>query len=255
MTEHIGPLPRLFRGMADRIDQDRLSPTRAEAIGNAAAVAVARAAAEGMVGGRLWDDDGAALLAAGYVFHAGRSRQTAVAAHSAPWRSRAHRGPVTSTNPPASPSHRAGRAAATPQPGPLSRLARRARDPRRWIPMACPGHVWGSWMRPRRPGCGGCWQSCAAARSPRGQLLRLTHRLPVELAAQLLSVLDGGPALVRAEAVRVLEAADPQNPATPALAVVVVGWLEAAEQALAAGASAQELQVLLGVAGQEGNLG
>src|SRR5215211_8984552 len=64
MTEHIGPLPRLFRGMADRIDQDRLSPTRAEAIGNAAAVAVARAAAEGMVGGRLWDDDGAALLAA-----------------------------------------------------------------------------------------------------------------------------------------------------------------------------------------------
>jgi len=83
----------------------------------------------------------------------------------------------------------------------------------------------------------------------------LTRRLPVELAAQLLSVLDGGPALVRAEAVRVLEAADPQNPATPALAVVVVGWLEAAEQALAAGASAQELQVLLGVAGQEGNLG
>ena len=91
--------------------------------------------------------------------------------------------------------------------------------------------------------------------TPRGQLLRLTRRLPVELAAQLLSVLDGGPALVRAEAVRVLEAAAPQDPATPALAVVVLGWLEAAEQALAAGASAQELQVLLGVAGQEGNLG
>ena len=91
--------------------------------------------------------------------------------------------------------------------------------------------------------------------TPRGQLLRLTRRLPVQLAGQLLSVLDGGPALVRAEAVRVLEAADPQDPATPALAVVVLGWLEAAEQALAGGASAQELQVLLGLAGQEGNLG
>jgi hypothetical protein len=49
---------------------------------------------------------------------------------------------------------------------------------------------------------------------PRGQLIRLTRRLPVQLAAQLLSVLDGGPALVQAEAVRVLEAGDPQDPAT-----------------------------------------
>lgn len=49
-----------------------------------------------------------------------------------------------------------------------------------------------------------------------------------------------------------LGAADPQDPATPALAVVLRGWLEAAEQAMAAGGSAQELQVLLGVAGQEG---
>jgi hypothetical protein len=37
--------------------------------------------------------------------------------------------------------------------------------------------------------------------------------------------------------------------------VVVLGWLEAAEQALVAGASAHELQVLLGVAGQEGSPG
>jgi hypothetical protein len=105
----------------------------------------------------------------------------------------------------------------------------------------------------------GLWGLLAELRrgqvTPRGQLIRLTRRFPVELAAQLLSVLDGGPALVRAEALRVLEAADPQDPATPALAMVVVGWLEAAEQALAAGASAHELQVLLGVAGQEGNLG
>lgn len=57
----------------------------------------------------------------------------------------------------------------------------------------------------------------------------------MELASQLLSLLDGGPALGRAEAVRVLEAAGPKDPATPALAVLVLGWLEAAEQVLAAG--------------------
>ena len=81
MTENIGPLARLFRGMADLIDQDRVSPTGYEAIVNAAGVAVARASAAGTVGGRLWDDDGAALRAAAYAFHAGLSRQAAVAAH------------------------------------------------------------------------------------------------------------------------------------------------------------------------------
>ena len=65
MTEHIGLLARLFRGMADLIDQDRRSPTRYEAITNAAGTAAARASAEGMAGGRLWDEDGAELLAAG----------------------------------------------------------------------------------------------------------------------------------------------------------------------------------------------
>jgi hypothetical protein len=81
----------------------------------------------------------------------------------------------------------------------------------------------------------GLWALLAELRRgevpPRGQLIRLTRRLPVELASPLLSVLDGGPAFVRAEAVRVLEAADPEDPATPALAVIVLGWLEAAEQA------------------------
>jgi hypothetical protein len=53
----------------------------------------------------------------------------------------------------------------------------------------------------------------------------LTRRLPVQLAAQLLAVLEGGPALVRAEAVRVLDAITPQDPATPVLAVLVLaGW-------------------------------
>jgi hypothetical protein len=67
---------------------------------------------------------------------------------SEPWRSRARCRPVTSTNPPASPSHRAGRAAATPQPGPLSRRARRARDPRRWTPWPARATSGGA-------GCGG----------------------------------------------------------------------------------------------------
>jgi hypothetical protein len=57
--------------MANRIDQDRVSPSRHEAIGNTARAAAARAAAEGTVAGRLWDDDGAALRAAGCPFHAG----------------------------------------------------------------------------------------------------------------------------------------------------------------------------------------
>jgi hypothetical protein len=80
----------------------------------------------------------------------------------------------------------------------------------------------------------------------------LTSRLPVQLASQLLAVLEGGPGLVRAEAVRVLDAIAPDDPATPALAVLVLGWLEAAEQVLAAGARSQELQILLGVADRGG---
>lgn len=36
MTDNIGPLARLFRGMADRVDHDRTSQTRNEAIVKAA---------------------------------------------------------------------------------------------------------------------------------------------------------------------------------------------------------------------------
>jgi hypothetical protein len=60
--------------------------------------------------------------------------------------------------------------------------------------------------------------------------------------------------LVRAEAVRVLDAIDPHDTATPAMAVIVLGWLEAAEQVLAGGGSAQELRVLLRVADQGGEV-
>jgi hypothetical protein len=47
-------------------------------------------------------------------------------------------------------------------------------------------------------------------------------------------------------------AIDPDGPTTPALAVIVLGWLEAAEQVLATGGSSQESQVLLSVADRHG---
>ena len=83
---------------------------------------------------------------------------------------------------------------------------------------------------------------------PRSQLIRLTGVLPADLAARLLRLLDGGPELVGAQAARIGNLIDPNDPATPALAVIVLGWLEAANQVLAAGTSSQELQVLLSVA-------
>jgi hypothetical protein len=82
----------------------------------------------------------------------------------------------------------------------------------------------------------------------RGQLIRLTGLLPADLAARLLRLLEGGPELVGAQAARIGNAIDPNDPATPALAVLVLGWLEAAEQVLAAGTSSQGLQVLLSLA-------
>ena len=61
-NNQIRPLARLFRGMADLIDQDHTSQTGCEAIAKAAVVA-ARATAEELVAGRLWQVDGADLLA------------------------------------------------------------------------------------------------------------------------------------------------------------------------------------------------
>ena len=99
------------------------------------------------------------------------------------------------------------------------------------------------------PSSGRCCRSCAAARaSPRDQLIRLTGLIPADLAARLLRLLDGGAELVGAQAARIRTAIDPNDPATPALAVIMLGWLEAANQVLAAGTSSQELQVLLSVA-------
>jgi ATP phosphoribosyltransferase regulatory subunit HisZ len=81
MANQIRPLARLFRGMADLIDQDHTSQTRYEAIAKAAGVVAAPATAEELVAGRLWQVDGADLLASAYAFHAGLPRQAATAAH------------------------------------------------------------------------------------------------------------------------------------------------------------------------------
>jgi len=88
--------------------------------------------------------------------------------------------------------------------------------------------------------------------TPRSQFIRLTGFLPADLAARLLRLLDGGPELVGAQAARIRSAIDPNGPATPVLAVLILGWLEAAAQVLAAGSSSQELQVLLSVADRHG---
>jgi hypothetical protein len=86
---------------------------------------------------------------------------------------------------------------------------------------------------------------------PRSQLIRLTGFIPADLAARLLRLLDGGPELVGTQAARIRNLIDPNDPTTPALAVLVLGWLEAAQQVLAAGNSSQELQVLLSVADRQ----
>ena len=67
--------------MADLIDQDHTSQTRYWAIAKAAGVVAARATAQELVAGWLWQVDGADLLASAYAFHAGLPRQAAMAAH------------------------------------------------------------------------------------------------------------------------------------------------------------------------------
>jgi hypothetical protein len=63
MADEIRPLARLFRGMADLIAHDHTSRTRYEAIAKAAWGVAARATAQELVAGRLWQVDGADLLA------------------------------------------------------------------------------------------------------------------------------------------------------------------------------------------------
>jgi hypothetical protein len=67
--------------MAELIDQDQTSRSRYEAIAKAAGVVAARATAQELVAGLLWQVDGADLLASAYAFHAGLPRQAITAAH------------------------------------------------------------------------------------------------------------------------------------------------------------------------------
>ena len=250
MANQIRPLARLFRGMADLIDRDHSSPTRYEAIAKAAGVVAARATAQELVAGRLWQVDGADLLTAAYAFHAGLARQAATAAHVQAMQA----GP--------------GPAGAQPQPPPVSPGRPGVGDSDDWT--ARPGSPARSIAPPldphRLPGprlgeldpadVAKLWALVSELRGgqliARGQLIRLTGFLPADLAARLLRLLDGGSELVGAQAARIGTAIDPDGPATPVLAVVVLGWLEAAAQVLAAGSSPQKLQVLLSVADQQG---
>jgi hypothetical protein len=253
MANQIRPLARLFRGMADLIDRDHTSPTRYEAIAKAAGVVAARATAEELVAGRLWQVDGADLLASAYAFHAGLPRQAITAAHVQ-----------------AMQQSGLGPAGGQPQPPPVSVPTGRpgTGDPNDWT--ARPGSPASSIAPPLDPhqlpgprlgeldpaDMTKLWALVSDLPGsqfiPRSQLIRLTGVIPADLAARLLRLLDGGPELVGAQADRIGTAIDPNDPATPVLAVVVLGWLEAAQQVLAAGSSPQELQVLLSVADQQG---
>jgi hypothetical protein len=251
MANHISPVAQLFRGMADLIDHDHTSQTHYEAITKAGAALAARASTQQLVAGPLWEADGASLLAAAYAFHAGLPRQAATATHI---RALVETSPAPSRGgdqaPPANPTPtRVGNAAGgIAQPVPPPRARATPLDPRRLpgpslnrLDPADEAKLWTALSELRR-----------GQVVPRGQLIRLTSWLPTGLAVRLLALLERGPALVGAEAARLRDAIDLNDPTTPVLAVVTLGWLEAAEQVLTAGSTAHDLQVLLSVAGRQG---
>src|SRR5215218_7541368 len=253
MANQVRPLARLFRGMADLIDHDHTSQTRHEAIAKAAGVVAARATAEELVAGRLWQVDGADLLASAYAFHAGLPRQAATAAHVQAMQPESAPAGAQRQSPVVDPT-RPGRPGMgdsddwTARPGSPASSVAPPLDPHRLpgprlgeLDPADAARLWA--LVSDLPG---------SHLIPRSQLIRLTGVLPADLAARLLRLLDGGPELVGAQAARISTAIDPNEPATPVLAVLVLGWLEAAAQVLAAGSSSQELQVLLSVADQQG---
>jgi hypothetical protein len=251
MANHISPAAQLFRGMAELIDHDHTSRSRYDAITKAAEALAAQAMTQQLVAGPLWEADGAGLLAAAYAFHAGLPRHAATA-------SRIQALVETSPAPP-----QGGRYAPPEDPIPAS--AGEAAD--RTAQTMAPADERATPVDPKRlPGPplqqlnpadeARLWTALSELRRgqvlPRGQLIRLTGWLPTDLAVRLLALLERGPALVGAEAARLREAIDLNDPTTPALAVVALGWLEAAEQVLTAGSTAQDLQVLLSLAGRQG---
>jgi hypothetical protein len=250
MANRISPVAQLFRGMADLIDHDHTSHTHYEAITKAAQALAARASTQRLVAGPLWEADGASLLAAAYAFHAGLPRQAATATHvqalvqtsPAPSEGGDH---APAGDPTPSSAGTAAGQAARPVATPSARAA--SVDPRRLpgpplhqLDPADEAKLWTALSELRR-----------GQVVPRGQLIRLTGWLPTDLAVRLLALLEGGPALVGAEAARLRDVIDLNDPSTPVLAVVTLGWLEAAEQVLSAGSTAQDLQVLLSVAGRQ----
>jgi hypothetical protein len=163
MANQIRPLARLFRGMADLIDRDHSSQTRYEAIAKAAGVVAVRATTQELVAGRLWQVDGADLLASAYAFHAGLPRQAATAAHVQAMQ-QSGLGPACAQPqpPPVSPG-RPGMGDPddwTARPGP-----QRTPSPRPWIHISCPVLALGSWTRPMWPSYGRSSLTCLAASS------------------------------------------------------------------------------------------
>jgi hypothetical protein len=244
-NNQIRPLARLFRGMADLIDHDHTSQTRYEAIAKAAGVVAARATAQELVAGRLWQADGADLLASAYAFHAGLPRQAATAVHVQAMQQPGP-APAAPQPPPGLPGMGDPEAETAPPVSPASSIAPPV-DPHR-----LPGPRLGDLDR---ADVAKLWRLLSELRGgqgiARGQLIRLTGLIPADLAARLLRLLDGGGELVGAQATRIGNLIDPNDPATPVLAVIVLGWLEAANQVLAAGGSSQDLQVLLSVADRD----
>src|SRR5215216_2298402 len=191
MANQIRPLARLFRGMADLIDHDHTSRSRYEAIAKAAGVVAARATAQELVAGRLWQVDGADLLAAAYAFHAGLPRQAATAAHVQAMQQ----------------SGLGSAGGHQPQPPPVSPGRPGMGDPDDW--PARPGSPARSVAPPldphRLPGprlgeldpadAAKLWRMLPELPSsqfiPRSQLIRLTGVLPADLAARLLRLLEG----------------------------------------------------------------
>jgi len=251
LANHISPLAQVFRGMADLIGHDHTSQTQYEAVTRAAEALAARATTQRLVAGPLWEAGGAGLLAAAYALHAGLPRQAATATHI-------HR----LVEPSPAPTH-GGDEAPPGDPTPITagnsagRTAQPAPPPGPRAPSVDPRHLPGPPLHHLDPADEAkLWTALSELRRgqvvPRGQLIRLTGWLPTELAVRLLALLERGPALVGAEAARLRDVIDLNDPTTPALAVVTLGWLEAAEQVLTAGSTAQDLQVLVSVAGRQG---
>jgi hypothetical protein len=251
MANHISPVAQLFRSMADLVDHDHTSQTHYEAVTRAAEALAARASTEQLVAGPLWEADGAGLLAAAYAFHAGLPRQAATATHvqalveTSPAPSNGGEQTTQGDPIPGTAGDAVGR---TARSVPTASIEAAQVDPKRLpgpplhqLDPADEAKLWTALSELRR-----------GQVVPRGQLIRLTGWLPTDLAVHLLALLERGPALVGAEAARLREVIDLNDPTTPALAVVTLGWLEAAEQVLTAGSTAQDLQVLRSLAGRHG---